>query len=185
VVLATASWLYRRSEKTDITERENQRTATRLDAEIASRLVYLGARFEMRWTKESDEGNSQLVIELERPSDKDYPVNVFPEYSNRSFRSLLWELIQALPEREREDIRRAYQKSLQLQFAYLKAIYYENGYLPGHTLSSGFRAVADSTNALLEVCSVCNLQRWGKPFEDLLRVVADDRKAVIQPPKPQ
>ena len=113
VVLGTASFLYNRREKADAIEDENRRTAKKLDAEITNRLLYFDQLLVMqRMTLQSDSStqgdydlSKLLVTALERPSAADYPVNVFPEYLNRSLRSLLWELIEVVPDQDKNDIR--------------------------------------------------------------------------------
>ncbi len=195
IVLGTGSFLYNRWY---VIERENQRTANRLDAEITSRLVYfdhllvmrrialderrtIGERTEIG-KRTNDYDTCKLVVTLERPSAVDYPVNVFPEYLNRSLRSLLWELIQVVPEHEKEDIRRAYQKSLQLQVIYLKDLY-GNRRPPTGGMINAFqaRALSDSAIATREFYSVFNLERWGSAFEELLRKDRENEVAAERP----
>jgi hypothetical protein len=183
IVLGTASFLYTtwereneqardKATKAYVIERENQRTASRLDAEITSRLVYFNDLLIMRnITKEYDQFDlPKLVVALDRPLAADYPINVFPEYLNRNLRSLLWELMQVTSEQERGSIRPAYEKTLQLQMIYLKQLYGSEPHPPGEVINPAQAvALAESLFATEEFYTTLNLQRWGSPFTKLLQ----------------
>ena len=168
VVLGTASFLYSNWKKASDIQRENLRTANRLDAEITNRLVFVDHVLAMQ-NKETEKLRlSALVRAIEQPSlVTAFSVNAFPEYSNRTLGSLLWELVQVLPDREKQDIRQAYKESLQLEVVAMK-----NGYstdLPsGQPISvDQVRSLRESYLGIRRFCCVSNLERWGKPFADL------------------
>lgn len=107
-----------------ITLQQQRDLATRrIDAEIASRLSYVHSL-----TRTQDVGADSLeraLLILENPSEGGYPVNVFPEYSRRSLRSLLWDLLHDLPANtdeekdERLRIEAAYQRARHLPTLYV------------------------------------------------------------------
>ena len=110
-------------------------------------------------------------------------MNVFPEYQNRSLRSLLWELVQVAPDQEKEEIRRAYRQSLQLQYIYSQGLY-GSKQLPNQPrapLAHTLHAIADSVVATKEFVSVFNLKRWGSPFEERLRKDRGDKATAVGP----
>jgi hypothetical protein len=170
-VLGVASFLYNHWY---VVGAENQRTANKLNAEITSRLIYFNNLLLMF---REGEGTfsldmSKLVIALDRPSAVDYPVNVFPEYLNRNLRSLLWELMQVVPDDATENIKRAYQKSLSLQEIYLKGPE-ANKHAPNEPISvSEIRASRKNYLATREFYCAFNLKQWGNPFEELIKLDA-------------
>jgi hypothetical protein len=173
-----------------VVERENQRTAQRLDAEIASRIAcfdLMQTMWEQVYTERKKENGkstdlpfepSELVMALERPSTVDYPVNVFPEYQNRSLRSLLWELVRVVPDQEKEDVRRAYRQSLELQRIYLQDLYVRNK-LPNQP-TVGIVSQIDAARrigfATRQFVSVFNLERWGSPFKERVQEYREDEE---------
>jgi hypothetical protein len=106
VILASASFLYGHWEKQRVVEQERSLTARKLDAEIASRLRYFSAFYQLgnREGARANDLRLKALLSLEKPSEAEYPVNVFPEYANRSFRSLLWELTRVVPENEKKGL---------------------------------------------------------------------------------
>jgi hypothetical protein len=97
-------------------ERENRTLAKRIDAEIANRLFYfvlstnygvVYAKPDSRIVSETIQDVVKGVIALERPSVAEYPTNVFPEYAERSLRSLLWELSSIVSDSEKQAVTRA------------------------------------------------------------------------------
>ena len=113
---------------------------------------------------------STLVAPLEQPSAVAFPVNVFPEYSNRSLRSLLWELMQVVSEDEKKDLTPSYKESLQLQVIYLNSSYAQKR-TPNQGMISApqARALTESFLGIRNVCCVFNRQRWGSPFDELVK----------------
>jgi hypothetical protein len=65
--------------------------------------------------------SANLLFILENPSSAD-TVNVFPEFVNRNLQSLLWELLQVIPESEKGDITPAYKQSQNLSTLFLLKI---------------------------------------------------------------
>lgn len=94
---------------------ENLVTTRKLDAEIASRLSYVHSL--TRLGEVSTKSFLLALASLEQPSTETYSVSVFPEYSQRTLRSLLWELLQVLPETsqaekdEKQRVRVAYDRA--------------------------------------------------------------------------
>ncbi len=194
IVIGSCTFLYARWEKEHVIERENQHTANRLDAEISNRLSYFNNLLKMRDIALSrrilddesirDYDLSKLVIVLERPTASDYPSNVFPEYGNRNLRSLLWELMQVVPQLERESIQPAYQKSLALQSIYLNNLYGSKRPSDGGLLhASQAAALAQNVYAVKDFYSTFNLSRWGSVFTEQLQKRSDAKRSVRIPGK--
>jgi hypothetical protein len=116
VVIGTASLIYttqqkkseeqrRQHEQDLLVQRENFITARKLDTEISSRLSYFNLMaIDFDYAK-----LRKALLALNRPLEADYPINIFPEYSARSFQSLLFELLQVAPGNEKIEIRKAYE----------------------------------------------------------------------------
>jgi hypothetical protein len=200
VVLGSASLLYTRWEqerarereraaKDYLVERENKKTALRLDAEITNRLVYFSNLLKIREVAFAEQSGmlqygeivsmeeyslAKVLVALERPSAMEYPVNVFPEYANRNFRSLLWELMGVVPDEEKGSLQPAYERAAQLQQIYLKTRYAERR-SPKQRIIHAFQARALSESAITtgEVLLTFNLPRWGSVFMKRLDQRAD------------
>ena len=174
-------------------KKENERTADKLDGEITSRLIYFSNMLEIKHLAHLEFENvkiqerqkfvisqylnlSKMITALDRPSAVDYPVNVFPVYSNRNLRSLLWELLRVVPESERASIQLAYDKSLHLQSIYLESEYSKNKY-PGQGMMTAYqaRALLASNRAIRDFYSSANLKRWGNPFTAQLQRDKNDK----------
>ncbi|HEX8163988.1 MAG TPA: hypothetical protein VF538_19110 [Pyrinomonadaceae bacterium] len=139
---------------------ENKLIARKLDAEIASRLSYFATQ-SMR-PNETTVIN-KIVVGLEKPSAIDYPINVFPEYANRSLRSLLWELLQVVPDNEAGEIRLAYDKSKILYSIYLADFQRASQAKTGQSN----RGLLEIIKNLLSIRQAFDLERWGKPFSSI------------------
>lgn len=96
----------RQYERKQTQEREMEIAEKKIDAEITSRLNYFSTIY-------SKEGFKALFI-LDKPLEASYPVNVFPEYGNRSMQSLLWEMLQVIPQKEKPELVEAYNSAKEL-----------------------------------------------------------------------
>jgi hypothetical protein len=177
VVLGAVSFLYNRWEKAFMIERENQRLASRLDAEITNRLVFVDHLAALQSAGVRDSKTTDIVpaavAALERPSAVDYPVSVFPEYKDRNLRSLLWELVQVAPKKEKEEIRGVYRRSLELQVLYMENFNANRAFGTAITNkdivpASQAAALAHSYVGIRNFCCGANLKRWGSPFEEMV-----------------
>lgn len=163
ILIGCISFLYARGEKQkedarrifeqgQIDKRERDRTEKKLDAEIASRLNYFGIMYE------SD--NFKALMAVDNPSVANYPINVFPEYANRSLQSLLWELLQVVSDDSKGDVAKAYEASKKFTG------YYTSN--PGGNSKAGSnKAVEGILKSYAEAdLAPLNLERWGSPLED-------------------
>jgi hypothetical protein len=107
-------------EKAAAVETQRSLTVQKLDAEISSRLNYFN-RLLTDATTQTERRNrlARGLMALERPSEAVYPVGVFPEYANRSFHSLLWELLHNVQPAEKQALEPAYKQSTELPSIYL------------------------------------------------------------------
>lgn len=172
VVVGFISWRYTQWEKhreadrivheqAAIRKREDGLTLRKLDAEIASRLQFVHS--VIRLSNPSHEAVLSVLRALENPSHQTYSVNVFPEYSARSLRSLLWELVEVLPEgtdpSERHRILVASERARLLPTIYVLA--------EQHAPSGGGNGEvrpAVYANLTTVMQTFFDLERWGFPF---------------------
>lgn len=185
IVLSVVGFLYTKWDVQRVGEREkrvreaqikrdNELVVRKLDAEIANRLIVFTQLNTIAVSSDNDvlvylvsEANVEAIArslsELENPSLGEYKISVFPEYANRSLRSLLFELKEIVPNVEREEIDNAYNKSLVLLELYLR------------THDSAIKNFQTSPRAMLgilaprrgdlgEVAFALNLKRWNQPF---------------------
>jgi hypothetical protein len=146
-------------------QQERDLAIRKTDAEIASRLSYVHS---LTRTQEvgADSLEKALLI-LENPSEGGYPVNVFPEYSRRSLRSLLWDLLRDLPANDDEQkderlrIEAAYQRARLLPTLYvlLEKCKGVKPTLEGEEPCSGVRS-----NLGTIMANYFDLLRWDRPF---------------------
>jgi len=105
VALGLVSWSYSRLSESIAEKKENNGAIQKLDIEITARI----RRFEAFLANDSSNMMYFIaLLSLDNPStiDKMTPV-VFPEYSRRGLRSLLWELHSRVPEDEKKAVARA------------------------------------------------------------------------------
>lgn len=167
----------RKYEQQEIAKSANAQTIHRLDAEISSRLTDFAAATNHAF-KVSDRSSRlrKALAALDRPSESENPVSVFPEYANRSLRSLLWELLQLVPESEKKNIKSAFDRSKSMFEIYLT-------HDPTANLSNlDVRRVQvptpENLETSLDVFSIqldFDLERWGRPLESLggIRVIRE------------
>lgn len=146
-------------EQLALVKRENQLTQRKIDNEIANRLNYVyGVLYEDGIVPDPI---NEALIALEKPAVGNYPVSIFPEYAGRSLHSLLWELLQILPEDTKEDerqkIKRAYQISQQFPLYYV--IKTQN--------ASSKNMLPNRSNLYALFADDFNLERWGSPFRQV------------------
>ena len=189
VVLAAASFSYGHWEKQHAVEQERRLTTRKLDAEIASRLRYFSALYQVGTREGAPQGHDtklKALLSLEKPSQTEYPINVFPEYANRSFRSLLWELVQVVPESERKGVDTADGAATKLSSSYLT---WKESPPPTGSAETKFdqlRQIIDlyvsTGNEVLlkaEIMEPLNLDRWGRPFDTILQEKNGDTNRAI------
>jgi hypothetical protein len=177
VLIAAASFLYSRWEKQQAVEQERSLTARKLDAEIASRLRYFSAMYELSISHEARRVDLKLkaLLGLEKPSEAEYPVNVFPEYANWSFTALLWELTRVVPENEKKGIDTADSAASKLSSMYLfwrevgdSAFSVSDMKAEPSVKFEKMQDAIDAFNHLFDdskILNSLNLDRWGKPLE--------------------
>ena len=146
-------------------KREDRLAERKIDAEIASRLAYVHSVTRLQKVKQS--AFASALRTLEDPSREPYSVSVFPEYSKRSLRSLLWELLQVLPpdvsSEEKQRIAAAYQRARLLPTIYTLA----ETYKPASHAQDRESAEVDGlarANLNTVMGKFFDLQRWDKPF---------------------
>jgi hypothetical protein len=95
----------------------------RLDAEIASRLSYVNVVWSTQLGSDSAPtvGRAAALLALDRPNLVEYPMSVFPDFSTRTLRSLIWELKTVVPDSERTDIEAAWRAAQFLPRFFLRA----------------------------------------------------------------
>lgn len=157
----------RKEEAAQIIEQEKRVAARKIDAEVSNRLYYFA---QLSKFKEHDAPTNAIFI-LEKPSSVDYPVSVFPEFANRNLQSLLWELLQVVPESEKKEVDLAYKQAQQLSSMFLSenSLIAFNSNLPDFRSSLVKKFHSDAINNLFgehqrEQLQVFNLERWGKPL---------------------
>jgi hypothetical protein len=156
----------RNLEKQEIAQRENNLLIRRLDTEISSRLNYFASAINHASKVGDKSGLGKAIAALDRPSESNYLVTVFPEYANRSLRSLLWELLQIVPANEKDEITKAFNQSKYLYEIYLK--HYPT--VKGSRQDSGVdgsQNVDAGIETSLDIFAIqmdFNLERWGKPL---------------------
>lgn len=121
-----------------------------LDAEIAERLRTFRADLF-----ESDTNFVSAFNRLNRISSDKVAPSIVPEYQTRSFSSLLWELMRALPSSESQQIKNAYECSSDMSRMFSPI---EHSQWPVYTRIT----ITVHCRELFEV--FMNLQRWGYPF---------------------
>lgn len=155
----------RRDEESRTVEREKRLTTRKLDAEISNRLYYFSQLLEI----EKNGLSVKPILALDNPSTAEYPINVFPEFEKRNLQSLLWELIQVVPDNERPHIEKAYEQaktfsSLSLLERRIKAMV-DSEAKPSMFELSGI-TVEDTMNKSERYANF-NLERWGKPLDPI------------------
>ena len=111
VAIGSITFLYTRWESGRAEEKENRQLRRKLDLEIPARL-----RYSWNFLQEADDREDFLIalLILAMPSEFKVPIAVFPEYRDRSLRSLLWELQGLVPESERPELDTAYEAAQQI-----------------------------------------------------------------------
>lgn len=160
----------RKNEAAQIVERENRVVARKIDSEVSNRLYYVAQMAQLQGNNMS----ADILFILEKPLSADYPVNVFPEFANRNLQSLLWELLQVIPEDEKKDIDATYKQAQNLSSLFLNE----------HSLKKLNPSLANSKSKIVEDfysdaittmssehqkkrLQAFNLERWGKPLNPL------------------
>jgi hypothetical protein len=192
VLIGTISFLYTRWDnhrevqrridtQKQLADQEKALTARKLDTEISSRLRFVNGIFETEDSFPQDQKLIKILFILEKPSAIEYPVNVFPEYAERSFQSLLWELKQVVPEEKNKELKVAYEKSKELTSIYImqtsrttstpKVASRQSRNSKRHPAD---KSLHDDNEAALKQdwvrlmtaseLSSFNLERWGKPL---------------------
>lgn len=191
-VIGTVSFLYakwdsrkederRRYEQKRLVDRESAMVSGKLDTEIASRLRFVNGLIDTEKSFPQEITLIRSVLILEKPSAMDYPVNVFPEYSNRSFQSLLWELAQVVPEGEKKEIVAATEEAKKLTALFITRTGGVNS--PPVPMPTGKRKRKDALEVLVEnkeeltrdlsrldgiiSLKAFNLRRWGRPLSSI------------------
>jgi len=153
-------------------KRENELIARKLDAEIANRLIVFAQLNDLAipdntviWDltdKKNTDMLKKTLIELENPTLGEYKLTVFPEYANRSLRSLLFELKEVVPDEQKAELDNAYKKSVVLLELYLGEIQQR------HDVRLNFKGAVEiydhQTEFLGELSQALNLKRWNHPF---------------------
>jgi hypothetical protein len=185
VVLGIISFLYARwdkqrafereqRERAAIVERENIQTARKLDAEISSRLTYFVTSQEIMLTKYLDNTydigarlSEEGIKSLDDPDAPGYKIYVYPEYANRSLRSLLLELKEVVPQQDRSEIDLVYNQSVKLQPIFIAALRMiselKKSGKPTYIEVGKSHDFYDELSPLREFCKSSNLKRWGEP----------------------
>ena len=120
IVLGSASFLYTKwNENKQIAFANNEKTR-KLDLEISSRLSFFAEQILAKVNLKD------ALLVLEDPEKSDLPAGVFPEFSDRSLRALLWELQSLVPPNEEEEISNAIKETKSFNKIYLATIKYPN-----------------------------------------------------------
>lgn len=181
------TWQKQREEERREYEQEKaiERDVKKLDAEISSRLSYVNSLILAQDPLLIEPTNVVGFLALERPTEAKYPVNVFPEFSNRTLRSLLWELSRSVPEYEKFQIDDALTEAKKLSAIYMKQqpdnkFQVENWKKYKAQMAAqgkeemGFALSYSSSPLDLKAL---NLERWGSPLTCL-----DVEKKMIERP---
>ncbi|MGH9969390.1 MAG: hypothetical protein ACREBG_16540 [Pyrinomonadaceae bacterium] len=180
VVIGTASFFYTRWEKQreenrrlyelgQVINREKEATIKKLDTEISSRLISFARNYyahdymdvmpttypELSIVTVQKVLKEDLRI-LDRPTEADIPINIFPEFANRNLQSLIWELSQIVPPDQRQELEEAYRTAKWLPFAVTN--------LKSKSSESPDSITADVLLKKLGLFRL-DLDRWGIPFE--------------------
>lgn len=113
IAVGTISWSYSEWSRYQQSKETKQELIRKLDLEIAVRLRYFNSLV-------SEANNLRTFYEalrgLEQPSwlVRGLPNTVFPQFSERSFRSLLWELYTIVPSAEKQPILGALRQAQEL-----------------------------------------------------------------------
>jgi hypothetical protein len=149
-------------------EQEKRVIMRKIDAEVSNRLYYFAQLAKLQGNKLP----ANALFILEKPASIDYPVNVFPEFMNRNLQSLLWELLQVVPEGEKKDVEPAYKQARELSSMFLSESILKSASfrLPESQLLKDFHA--NAINAIVGEhqrmrLQVFNLERWGNPLTPL------------------
>ncbi|MDX6558233.1 MAG: hypothetical protein QOF72_1282 [Blastocatellia bacterium] len=142
---------------------EREAAIKKLDAELSSRLNYLAhpSYPNMRMPTVQRVLKDTLRA-VNKPSETDEPINVFPEYANRNFQSLIWELLQLAPEEEKKQLVKAYQAAYWLPsgISNLPLLPRDDPPDPSRVPS---HISEEEVFSRLELASL-DLRRWGSPF---------------------
>lgn len=157
----------RKEEASQIIEQEKRIAARKIDAEVSNRLYYFAQLSKFK----KQDAPANAIFVLEKPSSVDYPVSVFPEFANRNLQSLLWELLQVVPENEKQDVDLAYKQARRLSSMFLSetSLIAFNSNLPDFRSPLVKKFHSDAINNLFgehqrEQLQAFNLERWGKPL---------------------
>jgi hypothetical protein len=190
VLIGTVSFLYtrwdirrederRKYEQKRQVESEKTTAAGKLDTEIASRLRFVNGLIETENSFPQQSTLVKSVLILEKPSAMEYPVNVFPEYSNRSFQSLLWELMQVVPSDQKGQIETAFKEAKKLTALFIL----QTGTVASKparqvTVKGKSKNILESNESILKEdqarllgisgLKAFNLERWGKPLVSIV-----------------
>ncbi len=156
-------------ERIQIVEQEKRATTRKIDVEVSNRLRYFNQVLSSKKRISPSE-----IRALDQPSKADYPVNAFPEYENRNLQSLLWELLQVIPEEERREVEPAYYAAQRLSLVFLKVKQQDEveklfplQKSPAHQSAQTEALLAPEFEKNREALRDLNLRRWGKPIDAL------------------
>jgi hypothetical protein len=159
-------------EREALSQREKVQTIKKLDAEISNRLSYFVAA--IRLNMNSSHLNTVALSEdgiksLDDPNVAGFRINIYPEYTNRNFRSLLLELRDLLPDQERSEIEGAYNRAVQLQYLYLRIVAFKANFENGRKATSdqAEQFYYEAIHMLESFSESINLKRWGEPVSAL------------------
>jgi hypothetical protein len=170
-------WQKQREEERRLYEQKQtiEREVKRLDAEISSRLNYVNSLIMSQDPLLIEPTSVSGFLALEKPLEAKYPVNVFPEYSNRTLQSLLWDLSRAVPEAEKWEIEKALNESRKISSIYMKLhpdreVFVQNWKKYKERMASeGKQALGLIRSYVSDPLDLkaLNLDRWGRPLTSL------------------
>gem|GEM_PF-6478252 len=141
LLIGGLSWCYKKYEDNRTIKRENLNLVRKLDFEIANRLY----AYDNQVKSNPDDWQSKLFILLYSPvDDKTSIKNIYPEFKERTLRSLLWELIGVVPDDEKPVVFGAYESLSKLD-----------------SLGNEYPADIANTNKILK--EKFRLKRWKMP----------------------
>lgn len=156
----------RRYEQHQLIQRENVLATRRFDAEISSRLNDFASAMSNAFDDVDGSRLRKALKALDRPSASEYPAGVFPDYANRSLRSLLWELLQIVPDSEKSEITTAFNRSKLLYQVYVAHNPTAKSLAQGTT--NGADSRPQTSLDLFAIQLEFDLERWGRPLNRLV-----------------
>jgi hypothetical protein len=157
IVLGTLTFTFTRWEADKMIQRERQQRIAQIDLEIRNRLQY----FHM--LKNIPDKIPLAIKILEKPSAAEYPINVYPEFINRSFRSLLIELNDLVGRAEQIELTKAINSASFLMYLHVQ---YEDEYKEELDLETKYE-LKEKLFRLLD--ESYNIDRWGRPFGNIIK----------------